>query len=107
MPACGYTQNSGPNTTHNLKTVRLGDNTVYGVVNGNPKQVWTLEHGACTWAEWLAINDNYATQVAGGSTTFNWCPAGVNYSITGIWMQPPQVKTLDQFNFTVTSVIGQ
>lgn len=107
MPACGYNDNSGPDTVHSVKTVRLGDNTVYGVSNGNPKQVWTLEHAACTWAEWLAINADYAAQVNGGSTTFNWYAGGSTYSITGIWVQPPTVKPLDQYNFVVRSVIAQ
>ena len=107
MPSCGYTANSGPQGVHNLKTVRLGDNSLYGVVNGVPKDVWNLEHGACTWAEWLAIKDNYAAQVGGGSTTFTWQAGGTAYPISGIWMQHPTVKPGDQYTFIVVSVIGQ
>ena len=74
----------------------------------NPKDVWTLEHGACTWDEWLLIKADYVAQFAGGSNTFNWCAGGSTYSITGIYMRPPQVKsTGDQYNFVVTSEIGQ
>ena len=107
MPVCGYDSNSAPENVHNLKTVRLGDNSIYGVVNGNRKKVWTLVHGACTWAEVLALEADYDAQVSGGSTTFNWYAGGATYSITGIWMRPPQAISISQYTYRVTSIIGQ
>lgn len=107
MPACGYDRGSGQQNVHNLKTVRLGDNTLYGVANGVRKKVWTLVHGACTWTEVLAIEDDYDTQAGAGTTTFNWYAGGATYSTTGKWMQPPQVEPADQYTYRVTSVIGQ